>query len=110
MNQLDIKIVLRQCVEMLVLGNIHGVESAGMNGRLSVEEICLAIQDYPGTMTLPPASAYDRAHIYMANADGWQNVEFELWYEGRESDLTLSIRVRDSVKGPQLQIQDIHVL
>ena len=110
MKKEDIQILVKRCVEILVSGNLLEIEQGGMNGRLSLEEIRYALDDYPGTLTLPPSDAYERMHIYDETPEGWQNVEFELWYNDSESDLTLSVRVRRTLERGELQILDIHVL
>lgn len=110
MKKEDIYMLVKKCVELLVSGNLLEIDKSGMNGRLSLEEVRHALSEYPGELTIPPADAYERMHIYERAPTGWQNVEFELWYNGNESDLTLSVRVREISGRGELQIMDIHVL
>lgn len=110
MQRDNILSLLQECVEMLVDRKFAAIESAGMSGRLTTEEIQGALDDYPGTLTLPLTESYQGAHVYELCPEGWRNVEFELWYDGEVSDLTLSARVREGTAGQQIQIQDIHVL
>lgn len=106
MQTAEILSLIQTCVEMLVERRFASIESVGMNGALTTEEIQGARDDYPGTLTMPPTTAYARAHVYDQTPQGWRNVEFELWYDDAESDLTLTARVRTGC----IQIQDIHVL
>lgn len=112
MNQ-EIVSVIKRLVESLVANDIDGLVRRGENGRLSKEEIINALQDYPGEISLPPDEAYSNAieyAIYDKKLEA-RKVEFDLWFDGYESDLTLSADVRKGDSGNfVISIDDIHVL
>ena len=78
-----------------------------------MEEIKNAIESYPGHLTMPPTESFSKFHRYEYNEEaGTQGclVEYELWYDHQESDLTLSAEILDDKKEPRITIKDIHVL
>jgi hypothetical protein len=110
MSKSDIHGIIKKCVELMVNGDFIELERANMNGRLSVEDIRFELSDYPGKLSIPPNESYKEMDIYKVHTGGWRNVNFKLWYDNQESDLTLSVRVKQTSGDPELQIQDIHVL
>jgi len=109
----EIVSVLKRLVERLVANDIDGLVRQGENGRLSMEEIVNTLQDYPGKISLPPDEAYSNAveyAIYDKKLEA-RKVEFDLWFDGDVSDLTLSADVRRGDFGNLvISIDDIHVL
>src|SRR5690554_6154383 len=88
--------LVKKLVESLVANDIDGLVRRGENGRLSKEEIVNTLQDYPGEISLPPDEAYSNAveyAIYDKKLEA-RKVEFDLWFDGDVSDLTLSVDVR----------------
>ncbi|ENJ5959775.1 TPA: hypothetical protein ACN315_000599 [Vibrio parahaemolyticus] len=108
-----IKNLLENLVELLVNSRFTEIVARNENGLLSASEIKGALEDYPGTITLPPESAYSSACVYdvydeIAEA---RQVEFDLWYDDKASDLTLSADIRKDDSGKfVITIEDIHVL
>ncbi|EGR0592566.1 MULTISPECIES: DUF7668 domain-containing protein [Enterobacteriaceae] len=109
----EIVSVIKRLVESLVANDIDGMVRQGENGRLSKEDIFNTLQDYPGEISLPPDEAYSNAveyAIYDKKPEA-RKVEFDLWFDGYESDLTLSADVRKGDSGNfVISIDDIHVL
>lgn len=109
----SIKRLLKSLVTLLVDSKYAEVVAQNRNGRLSESEIEEALKDYPGNITLPPDSAYDRViiyDIYDKSIDA-RKIEFDLWYDGEASDLTLSADVHRGKSGEfEISIDDIHVL
>lgn len=105
--------LVKKLVESLVANDIDGLVRRGENGRLSKEEIVNTLQDYPGEISLPPDEAYSNAveyAIYDKKLEA-RKVEFDLWFDGDVSDLTLSVDVRKGGFGNfVISIDDIHVL
>ena len=81
-----------------------------MSGRLTAEQISTAIADYPGYITMPETQTFECFHSYGEYAGGWRNIEFNLWYNSKPSDLTLSARIRGIGSEAQFELTDIHVL
>ena len=56
--------MLKDLVERLVRSNVAKIITHKQNGRLSQFEIELALTDYSGQLTMPPAQAYNAAKVY----------------------------------------------
>ena len=98
---------IKWVVEQLHQGNFDTIYDKDETKRLSAPEMRTAISGYPGKMTLPPISAYELYEDYGDDDSDQNYIEFDLWYDGLKSDLTLSITVgKDSI----YSIEDIHVL
>lgn len=112
-NLSEIKGLLKELVERLALNKIDLIMKSGQNGRLSEEEIKGAIDDYPGVISLPLENSYSDMVVFdIDNAYPNSRLgEFDLWFDGEVSDLTLSFEVRQDKGGRMfIQIDDIHVL
>ncbi len=113
MERSEIISALKQLVALMVKGEIQHVVALSQNGRLSAGEIALAISDYPGTISMPPDAAFDdfcMYGVYEAKTEA-RKIEFDLWYDGKASDLTLSVDVSKGERGGlTMTIDDIHVL
>ena len=108
-----IKDLLKNLVILLVMSKYKEIIKNKENGRLTEEEIKTAINSYPGVISLPPDSAYNSINIYAIYDDKTQarNIEFDLWYDNKVSDLTLEAVVYKTESGKFcIAIDDIHVL
>ncbi len=112
-DQQKISQILRSLVHDLVLGNISLIVKDGRNGRLTEEEVVRALEEYPGKLTMPPESAFegfDLLEIENTNPPEW-SIDFDLWYDDSQSDLTLIASVVKKQDGIiEIAIDDIHVL
>lgn len=107
MNNNQIRNLLKGLVESLVKGQFEEIYQKDQNKRLSSAEIENAITAYPGVHTLPPDDAFDNYDTY-GNEDEDENyIEFNLWFDNKESDLTISLTVFHI---NEYSIEDIHVL
>lgn len=105
--------LVESIVILLVDHKLNILESNGCLGRLTKEEVERAISDYPGRISKPPAESYQDIVIYDVydEASEARKVEFDLWYEGEVSDLTLSLDVYTGDEGRlKVEIEDIHIL
>lgn len=106
--------LLRDLVGNLVRGNFEEIKKKGMMGRLTLEEIEDAIKSYPGTITMPPIESFKKFHKYDYDKSNQDKegclVEYELWYDQQESDLTLSVAILQDLQEIHISIEDIHVL
>ena len=85
-----------------------------VSSRLSEREISDAIANYSKNrkITLAPQSAYNKLEpIEMKfNPEKWI-VDFDLWFNGEQSDLTVSLTVEKNGKGKYLAVLDnLHIL
>ncbi len=109
----EIKLLLKNLVSLMVHSEISEIVLRKENGRLSEEEIRRALNEYPGSLCMPDDIAFDKAVSYEIYDDDNQAriIEFDLWYDGEESDLTLSIDAFKNIEGGfSISIIDIHVL
>ncbi|MPY26900.1 hypothetical protein [Shewanella sp. YLB-07] len=108
-----IKLLLENLVMLLVNSKFAEIVARNENGRLSQAEIEEVLNDYPGSITLPPDTAYDTACVYDVYDEHTEarKVEFDLWYGDEVSDLTLSADIHKNDRGGfVISIDDIHVL
>ncbi|ABC29088.1 hypothetical protein HCH_02262 [Hahella chejuensis KCTC 2396] len=108
-----IKGLLESLVMLLVNSKFSEIVARNENGRLSQSEIEAALSDYPGVISLPPESTYSSAYIYDIYDDVTEarRIEFDLWYDGEVSDLTLSAEIKKNSSGKLvITIDDIHIL
>lgn len=107
MKRNKIKKILKKVVEYLATGNYSVVFQNDKNKRLPIVEIETALKEYKGAISFPPDNAFDNFYDYNAENDEENFIEFNLWFDNQESDLTLSITVYET---GDYSIEDIHVL
>jgi hypothetical protein len=80
--------------------------------NFSIEDIVNVIELYGGDISLPPSSSYSKAVVYECNTEFQEEklIEYNLWFEGKESDLTLIVRF--VMKNSQIVacIEDLRVM
>ena len=114
MDKSKIRDTVRRLVEMLVVGDYHGLERASQGRRLTAEQLRQAVEEYGRELRMPPELVFDDLDVVGiegAAPRAW-SVLVDLWTveEGR-SDLTLEL-VLTETGGEQydIQIWDLHVL
>jgi hypothetical protein len=104
--------VLKALVADLVSANFESIFSDGRNGRLSLSEIKNALSEHPGILTPMPEVAFNQVYYYprINHEDTLGSAEINLWCDGENSDLTLSVEY--ALRGGKwhISIDDIHVL
>ena len=65
-------------------------------------------RQYPGKMTLGPSSVPSSIHLYSAREEGRWIIEFNLWFDERESYLTASLDYDEDTG--IITIEDLHVM
>ena len=104
---------LRDLVRCLIERDFAALEADGRIGRLTVEELAKAIDDYGRSLAAIPDHGWDLADSYEIEGrpNSWA-IDLPLWTqeEGR-SDLTLSISAERRDDGSVvLEVDDLHVL
>lgn len=102
--------VLRFLVQGLVQGNFDTIYQNDKNKVISVTEIKEIIAEYVennGKLTLPDDIAFSQSECIEACDSDEVFVEFDLWVEGKQSDLTLCVTV---FPDESYSISDIHVM
>jgi hypothetical protein len=100
---------LNSLVSNLTNGQFARLVASGQNGRLTEEEISEAIKTYPGKMNYHAADKDSVNVFYYSKSDTSGIIEYELYFDGIRSDLTLSCEF-DLARAPILTIESIHVL
>ncbi|MDO4245115.1 MAG: hypothetical protein Q4C89_03740 [Deinococcus sp.] len=115
---------IRATVEILVSGHyerlltqhllhpeLQEITEKGLGGLPIVAE---EIQRYPGTMTMPPETAFQSIDFYAFDNDIPDQylfqVNFTLWFDDEPSDLTAIFNPDPKAPPPGLRLSDVHVL
>ncbi|MGL4998268.1 MAG: DUF7668 domain-containing protein [Cetobacterium sp.] len=104
---------LKRIVQDLVDKNYEQMKDNGfIFERVDLEALKEEIDYYPGDMTMPPEEQFknfDR-YDYTVPGDEVASVEFDLWYDGKKSDLMLSVDfIKDGKGGYYGRLYDVHV-
>ena len=103
---------VRQLVKDLVNGHYTEIEADGRIGRLTKDELRRAVAEYGRRLTQLPEGAIEAVDVYPT--DGVLNqasVDVPLWTEEEgQSDLTLSVIIREEMDRVTVTISDLHVL
>ncbi|MBS0186414.1 MAG: hypothetical protein JSS34_08910 [Proteobacteria bacterium] len=108
-NHQKIKKKLHNIVSMLVSRKYSDLKENGFLGNLKTKEVEEAINSYPGDMTLPTMKEFDQFHLYPYNTNSFY-LEFNLFFNNKKSDLTLSLEGVQKNGNIILKLQDIRVL
>ena len=102
--------LVKEIVYNLVVKDFLFVHNEDKDKLLSIDEMGLAIHEYPGVLTMPPKEAFESMSIYEVSPIE-TNIDFDLWYDNSQSDLTLSCNLKMYEKNKILYtIKDIHIL
>lgn len=109
----EIREVVRKVESSLVSGEYTKIGSESGGGRLPASSIEICIAEYGGKVTPAPQSAYDTLAPIMdmeSEAPRWL-VDFDLWIDGKQSDLTLSLTIEPDEEGKlKVFIDNLHIL
>jgi hypothetical protein len=103
---------VRRLVDNLVSHDFAAIVADGRAGRLTQDEIRLAVEGYPAKLITPPETAWSEIEEYELEDElGDQLLLVPLWtdVEGR-SDLVLSVAVKSTPEGYRLGITSLHVM
>lgn len=103
---------IERLIADLVAGRYAEMAADGRAGRLSAEELRIAVEEYGRTLFPLPDEAWDLVDEYpQVDAPNMVAVDVPLWTkeEGR-SDLTLSLTATTEADKWVLHVDDLHVL
>jgi len=83
-----IKSLLRQTVLDFINGDFQEIQ-AKLIDKLTINSIIKEL-DYWGLLTIPPDFAYEKVDDYKYGDGSGYALEFDLWIDNKQSDLTLS--------------------
>jgi hypothetical protein len=103
--------LVKTIVQDLVQGNLENLVTDGRSGELTKEQLMESILHYGGNFTSPPIETYEKMDIYEVEQGKNFTVDYDLWVDGKKSDLTLQcdVDLQDWDK-PRIVITNIHVL
>lgn len=97
----EIKEAIREAESLLVSGEYKKIGSESDRGRILASSIEARLADYEGTVTTAPQEAYDVIEpisVLDSETPKWF-VDFDLWIDGKQSDLTLSLSIESGENG-----------
>ncbi|MDQ0638334.1 hypothetical protein QF042_001899 [Pedobacter sp. W3I1] len=103
-----IKEKVKNIVTLLVAEEFDLLWLNDLDQRINIQEMREALSGY-GKMTMPPSSSFDEINVYSTNDPNEVRVDFDLWFDGMKSDLTLKCTINNSEQ-KQYSIDDIRML
>lgn len=108
-----IRPIVLQVLTLLAKKQYAELEMLTQGVRLCADHIDKTVAAYGRSIVVPPDSAFefmDVIRVTIANPSRW-SVTMPIWTqeEGR-SDLSIELTVIDTVDGPRIEIDDLHVL
>jgi len=106
-----IRNLLKNLILDLSQKKYEDIVTSRRNGDLDCSTIEKLINNYPGNITLPPEEAFNEIDfIEYENRPGEGEIDFDLWYDNKRSDLTINAEVYVDNKGRKnIRIYDILV-
>lgn len=103
-----IKEEVKNIVKLLTAKELYLLWFNDFDQRITIEEMMEAISGY-GEMTMPPLSSFDEINVYPTDDPNKVRVDFELWFNGMKSDLTLKCAIYSSMQ-KTYSIDDLRIL
>jgi len=108
MKYSSVREILENIVELLIAGDFPLLWLNDLDQRIAAEEMSEAVSGY-GTMTTPPPSSFEKINIYQTDDPNQVRIDFDLWFDGSKSDLTLKCTINSS-QLKKYSIDDIRML
>lgn len=99
---------VKNIVELLIARDFQLLWLNDLDQRITAEEMAEAISGY-GRMTTPPANSFEDINVYLTDDPNEVRIDFDLWFDGAKSDLTLKCTINNS-KSKRYSIDDIRML
>lgn len=104
---------IRRLVELLVKERYEEIEQISGGCPLTAAELRQAVSTYGRKLTMPPDDAWKNLSVVeVKNAPRPAfSVRFDLWANGKRSDLSLETTLKAAPDGTfQVEVDDLHVL
>lgn len=103
-------VLLKELVRDIVEKNYNSIKINNRLGRLTIEELDEAIQEYGIPLVYPPDSAFENFDVYEVEKNKKYTIDFDMWDIEGEGDLTLQCEIYLNGDDVQISIDDLHVL
>lgn len=110
-NKNECTILLKKVVSLLVNKKYNQLFEEDFKQEGEYANLWKNIENYGGVMTMPSEEAFESPKfldIYKKSNDAC--LDFDLWIDGNESDLTLSLYIKSENGKYYYEIEDIHVM
>jgi hypothetical protein len=100
--------LLKNLIAEIVAKNYSRVVEGSKRKDLTAEILQREVEDYPGSMTMPPDSAFEIVQLH-GISDEWRSIVMHLWYDDKRGDLAISCLFTVTEQGMEYEIEDIYV-
>lgn len=100
---------LKEILKLLALQKYDEIYLGDFKKKITPVEISRAIEQYGGSLTMPPDKELKQVEIYDVT-EGEKFIDFDLWVNSEKSDLTLSCTFYLIERTCKYSIENIHVL
>ncbi|KKT75805.1 MAG: hypothetical protein UW69_C0009G0019 [Microgenomates group bacterium GW2011_GWA2_44_7] len=107
-----IESAIRSIENELVNENYEKVVALTKDSRLTAKDVETALKNYSGKVTVAPGRVFDileAIEISNFNPKAWA-IDYDLWIDGKRSDLTLSLTVSFVGDETISSINNLHIL
>ncbi|MBY0273399.1 MAG: hypothetical protein K2X02_08375 [Alphaproteobacteria bacterium] len=105
----NISDLLNNFISSFIKKDYESIKNKGYFGDLDLSDILNVIGSYPGILTLPSKKELLNFYRY-DRGENEAYIEFDLYFDHNQSDLTLCAEVFKRNNEIQMRIQDIRVL
>lgn len=106
---IEIVTTLKEIVNLLVAKQYKNIFQMDYLKNYSESELTESILDYGGVLTLPPTKAFEECEVYETENPNIVRVDFDLWFDGKKSLLTLSCTIYRVGKKCKFSIDNIRI-
>ena len=110
MQKIEIENTIRKIVSWLISKDYSQLFINDFQKSISPEEIQSAIKDYRGNLTMPNNECFINDLDIYEISENKITVDFDLWFDDKRSDLTLSCTIINENGNYKYSIDNIHVL
>lgn len=103
-----IKENVKKIIKMLIAEDFMLLWLNDLHQRITAEEMAEAVRGY-GQMTMPSSGSFEEIEVYLTDDPDEVRIDFDLWFNGKRSDLTLKCTINSS-KSKKYSIDDIRIL
>ena len=99
MSKIKIELIVKKIITLFVNRDYEAIYNLDRAKDCSPESFKELIEDYGGTLTMPPDEALKEVEIYKIENDDLTidfAIDFDFWVNGKRSDLTLQAIIFNS--------------